>query len=95
LSPLATETVAEQFLVFATIKQSRVAERSNVYQVSLRFDLRNGATGLNEVDYRLPTLGDTAASAVDRIEKLFARTSVIDISDAIKLRAAQRGVRLN
>jgi len=50
---------------------------------------------LNEVDYRLPTLGDTAASAVDRIEKLFARTSVIDISDAIKLRAAQRGVRLN
>ncbi len=47
---------------------------------------------LNEVDYRLPTLRDTAASSVVRIEKLFARTPVIDICDAVKLRAAQRAI---
>jgi hypothetical protein len=47
---------------------------------------------LSEVDYRLPTLGDTAASAVARIEKLFAQTPVIDISDTVKLRAAERAI---
>ena len=47
---------------------------------------------LNEVDYRLPTLADTAASAVVRIEKLFDHTPVIEISDSVKLRAAQRAI---
>jgi hypothetical protein len=47
---------------------------------------------LNDVDHRLPTLGGAAAETVGRIEKLFARTAVIEISDAVKLRAAQRAI---
>jgi hypothetical protein len=47
---------------------------------------------LNDMDHRLPTLGDTTAGTVNRIEKLFARTPVIEISDAVKLRAAQRAI---
>ena len=47
---------------------------------------------LNDVDHRLPTLGELAVGTVDRIEKLFACTPVMEISDAVKLRAAQRGI---
>jgi len=47
---------------------------------------------LNDVGHRLPTLGETAVTTVNRIEKLFARTPVIEISDAVKLRAAQRAI---
>lgn len=47
---------------------------------------------LNDVDHRLPTLGEAAVNTVGRIEKLFAHTSVIEVSDAVKLRAAQRAI---
>jgi hypothetical protein len=47
---------------------------------------------LNDVDHRLPTLGEAAVDTIARIEKLFARTPVIEISDAVKLRAAQRAL---
>jgi len=47
---------------------------------------------LNDVDYRLPTLGSAAVDTVGRIEKLFAGTPVVEISDAVKLRAAQRAI---
>jgi PIN domain len=47
---------------------------------------------LNDVDHRLPTLGEAAVDTVGRIENLFARTPVIEISDAVKLRAAQRAI---
>lgn len=47
---------------------------------------------LNDVDHRLPTLGEAAVDTVSRIEKLFARAPVIEISDAVKVRAAQRAI---
>jgi hypothetical protein len=47
---------------------------------------------LSDVDHRLPTLGGAAAETVGRIEKLFARAAVIETSDAVKLRAAQRAI---
>jgi hypothetical protein len=48
---------------------------------------------LNDVDHRLPILGDaTAVTTVGRVEKLFAASDVIEISDAVKLRAAQRAI---
>jgi hypothetical protein len=47
---------------------------------------------LNDVDYRLPTLGSAAVDTVGRIEKLFADTAVLEISDSVKLRAAQRAI---
>ena len=47
---------------------------------------------LNDVDHRLPTLGEAAVETVARIESLFARTPIIETSDALKLRAAQRAI---
>jgi hypothetical protein len=47
---------------------------------------------LNDVDHRLSTFSDAATDTVSRIEKLFERTTIIEISDAVKLRAAQRAI---
>lgn len=47
---------------------------------------------LNDIDYRLPSLGEAAVDTVCRIENLFARTPVIEVSDAVKVRAAQRAI---
>jgi predicted nucleic acid-binding protein len=47
---------------------------------------------LRDVDHLLPTLGDAAAETVGRIETLFAQGVVIETSDAVKLRAAQRAI---
>lgn len=47
---------------------------------------------LDDVDQRLPTLGEAAADTIRRIEQIFRRTPVVEISDAIKLRAAQRAI---
>jgi hypothetical protein len=47
---------------------------------------------LNDVDHRIPTLGEAAVDTVSRIEKLFARTPIIEISDSVKVRAAQRAI---
>lgn len=47
---------------------------------------------LNDVDYRLLTLGSAAVDTVGRIEKLFADMAVVEISDSVKLRAAQRAI---
>jgi len=47
---------------------------------------------LNDVDHRLPTLGELAVDTIGRIENLFTHTPVIAIPDAVKLRAAQRAI---
>lgn len=47
---------------------------------------------LNDVDHRLPSLGETAVDTISRIEKLFMDAYIIEISDAVKLRAAQRAI---
>lgn len=47
---------------------------------------------LNDVDHRAPTLGGAAAGTVARIEKLFAAAEVTEITDSVKLRAAQRAI---
>jgi predicted nucleic acid-binding protein len=47
---------------------------------------------LNYVDQRLPTLGEAAVETVGRIDGLFARVDIIETSDAVKLRAAQRAI---
>jgi hypothetical protein len=47
---------------------------------------------LNEVDHKLPTLGENAVESVSRIEKLFRTAAVVEISDAVKLRASQRAI---
>jgi hypothetical protein len=47
---------------------------------------------LNDVDHRLPILGEAAVDTVSRIEKLFISTPIIEISDAVKILAAQRAI---
>jgi len=47
---------------------------------------------LNDVDHRLPSLGSAAVGSIDRIEKIFASTPIVEISDSVKLRAAQRAI---
>lgn len=47
---------------------------------------------LNDVDHRLPTLGETAVGTIKRVEELFTSTPVMEICDGVKLRAAQRAI---
>jgi hypothetical protein len=47
---------------------------------------------LSEVNHRLLTLGEAAVGTISRIEKPFAGTSIIEMSDAVKLSAAQRAM---
>jgi hypothetical protein len=47
---------------------------------------------LNNIDHRIPTLGGAAVQTVERIEKLFMDTPIIETTDAVKLRAAQRAI---
>jgi len=49
---------------------------------------------LNDVDHRLPVLGEQAIGAIGRIERLFKNAQVVEISDVVKLRAAQRAIDL-
>jgi hypothetical protein len=49
-------------------------------------------TQLSDMDHRLLSLGEAAAESVGRIERLFRATDVIELSDGVKLRAAQRGI---
>jgi hypothetical protein len=47
---------------------------------------------LDDVDHKLPSLSDTATRSVSRIEAIFAKSSVMPISDGVKLRASQRAI---
>lgn len=47
---------------------------------------------LNDVDYKLPSLGEAAIESIGRIDKLFSSTTVVEASDGVKLRAAQRAI---
>jgi hypothetical protein len=47
---------------------------------------------LNDVDHKLPTLGENAIEAFGRVEAIFAKAAIIETTDAVKLRAAQRAI---
>lgn len=47
---------------------------------------------LNDVDHRLPTLGEAATESITRIEMLFKASAIIETSDSVKLRASQRAI---
>jgi len=47
---------------------------------------------LNDIDHKIPTLGDNAFNSIQRIEELFKKSEKIDITDEIKLRATQRAI---
>ena len=47
---------------------------------------------LNDVDYKIPSLGEAAQDALGRIDKLFSGSAIVETSTDVKLRAAQRGI---
>lgn len=47
---------------------------------------------LNEVDYRIPSLGEAVAESLRRVEALLADAAPLPVTDAVKLRAAERAI---
>ncbi len=47
---------------------------------------------LNDVDHRLPAIGDNVIESVARNDNLFKTAPIIETSDTVKLRAAQRAI---
>jgi hypothetical protein len=47
---------------------------------------------LSDVDHRIPILGGAAEVALERIDKILAAATVIETSDAVKVRAADRAL---
>jgi hypothetical protein len=47
---------------------------------------------LDDVDHKIPIVGGTAVNALDRIEKLLKASLIIEPSEAVRLRAAQRAI---
>lgn len=47
---------------------------------------------LNDVDHKIPVLGESAVDSITRIEKLLNESTIIEVSDDVKLRAAQRAI---
>lgn len=47
---------------------------------------------LNDVNYKIPSLGENATVSVTRIEKLIKAATIVETTDEIKLRAVQRAI---
>ena len=47
---------------------------------------------LDDVDHKIPLLGETVIDTVARIEKLLINSTIIETSDDVKLRAAQKAI---
>jgi hypothetical protein len=47
---------------------------------------------LNDVDHKIPIVGAKAIGTLDRIEKLLTTSSIIETSELVRLRAAQRAL---
>jgi len=49
---------------------------------------------LNDIDHRLPTLGDAVGNSLDRIEAIFKTAELIETTEAVKLRVFERGLQI-
>jgi hypothetical protein len=47
---------------------------------------------LNDVDHRIPIIGGEAVGILDRIEKLLTMSPIIETSETVRIRAAQRAI---
>ncbi|HSY47749.1 MAG TPA: PIN domain-containing protein [Thermoanaerobaculia bacterium] len=47
---------------------------------------------LDDVDHKIPIIGGEAVATLDRIEKLLTESTIIETSDPVRLRAAQRAI---
>ena len=55
-------------------------------------DKKNILNQLNDIDKRIPTLGENAVKTVKHIEALFATAEILPITNEIKLKALDRGI---
>jgi hypothetical protein len=49
---------------------------------------------LNDVDHKMPTLGDAVGNSLDRIEAIFKSACLIETTDAVKLRVVERALQI-
>ncbi|MCJ7933324.1 MAG: PIN domain-containing protein [Chryseobacterium sp.] len=49
-------------------------------------------TQLNNIDKKIPLMGESVSSSISRIEKLLSESEILEITDAIKLNATQRAI---
>lgn len=47
---------------------------------------------LNDLDFKIPSLGENAVESIARIERLIKKSAIIETSDAVKLKAVQRAI---
>lgn len=47
---------------------------------------------LNDVDHRIATLGEAVNDSIGRLENLFAVSEIVETTDAVKIRAANRAI---
>jgi len=47
---------------------------------------------LEDLDHRLPLLGEGAFETIGRIEALFRASAIVELTDSVKVRVAQRGI---
>ena len=47
---------------------------------------------LNDLNHKMPTIGESVFESLQRIEKIFGHSEIIEITDDIKLRAVQRAI---
>ncbi|WP_326893464.1 PIN domain-containing protein (plasmid) [Rhizobium beringeri] len=82
--------------VMASSRASLSSHFKRVREAILQFGPEEGREAtlrqLNEVDHRIATGGEAVNEAVGLIEKLFATTIPVPISDSIKTRAADRAI---
>lgn len=63
-----------------------------VRQFGREEDRDQALASLNDIDHRITVLGEAVNDGIARVEAIFARAAVIETTDAVKLRAAQRAV---
>lgn len=48
--------------------------------------------GLNDIDYKIPLMGESTNTSISQIDELFHNSSIIETTEAVKLRAVQRAI---
>ena len=66
--------------------------REVVHSLGVGSGKRTALRQLSEIDHRLSILGPTALESLQRIERLFGKSPILEIPDLVKLRAAERAL---
>ena len=78
--------------MIADSKRSLSSHFKLVREAMLKFAPNAALDQLNDVDHRIATSGEAINDSIEIIEKLFAATTPIELTDAVKARAADRAI---